>query len=161
MRSLLKSIRGTKSDSPRPRFWERFSIEELNSSEWESLCDNCGKCCLLKFTPDGDKKVKVTRVACRLLDLDLCRCGHYEARTRIVPDCIVLNPETVDRIIDWMPDTCAYRLLREGRPLYPWHHLISGSTKTVHEAEVSVRGKAISETEVDISNLDDYAIEES
>ena len=160
MRSLLKSIRGGLGGRLRKRFWERYPINELNRNEWEALCDGCGLCCLLKFEENGSDTVKFTNVACRLLDLRHCRCRHYEARTKIVSDCIVLKPDEIDDIIDWMPATCAYRLRREGKQLHSWHHLVSGSTETVHECGVSVRGRAVSETEVDMDELENHVAEE-
>ncbi len=144
----------------REKFWERHSLQELNRKEWEALCDGCGLCCLLKFGEDGSNEINWTNVACRLLDLERCQCRHYEARTRIVKDCIVLKPDSLDEVMDWMPSTCAYRLLHEGKPLHPWHHLLSGSRETVHEAGISVRGRTVSETEINMDDLEDYAIKD-
>ena len=159
MRSLLKFFGRGREGPLRHRFWERFPLKDLNRSEWEALCDGCGLCCLLKFEEDGSDDVRFTNVACRLLDLNLCRCRHYEARTKIVSDCIVLNPDDIDGVIDWMPATCAYRLRREGKQLHSWHHLVSGSTETVHESGISIRGRAVSETEIDMDDLEKHAVE--
>jgi uncharacterized cysteine cluster protein YcgN (CxxCxxCC family) len=122
----------------------------MTPSQWESLCDGCGKCCLHKLQEEDDDDgtpglVEHTNVACRLLDVGSCRCSKYETRFRFVPDCVQLTPDGV-RGINWLPGTCAYRLVAEGQPLPWWHPLISGDPETVHEAGVSVRGRVISET---------------
>ncbi|MCL2428192.1 MAG: YcgN family cysteine cluster protein [Alphaproteobacteria bacterium] len=125
-------------------FWKTKQLEEMSSEEWESLCDGCGRCCLHKLRDDDTGRLSFTNVACRLLDLKSCRCGNYGERTRLVPDCVSLTPETV-REVDWLPPSCAYRLLAEGKDLAWWHPLVSGDPRTVHEAGVSVRGRAVSE----------------
>ncbi len=153
------SSKGAGEGELRPRFWERFPLDELNEREWEELCDGCGLCCLLKFEEDGKESVCWTNVACRLLDHETCRCKHYEARTEIVKDCIVLKPGEIEDVIGWMPATCAYRLRHENLPLLNWHHLLSGSRETVHEAGISIKGKAISETDIDMDELESYAVE--
>ncbi len=138
-------------------FWMEKSLEEMNTEEWESLCDGCGRCCLLKLQDFDTGKVSYTSVACRLLDLDKCACTRYSERRRLVPDCVKLTPRNISKL-QWMPSTCAYRLLYEGKPLEPWHPLISGNAESVHEAGISIRHRAISEREAgDIENyiLDD------
>ena len=120
----------------------------MTAEEWESLCDGCGRCCLHKIEDEDTRDIAPTDVACRYLDLDLCRCADYANRQSNVSDCILLTPETVRRL-HWLPATCAYRLVAEGRGLYWWHPLVSGDPATVHEAGVSVRGQAISEDQVD------------
>ncbi len=142
----------------RPRFWQRFKLHELNPDEWEDLCDGCGLCCLLKFEEDTTSKITHTNVCCKLLDRSTCRCKHYDCRTEIVPDCVTLRPETIEDVIDWMPSSCAYRLIHEGRPLRSWHHLISGSRETVHEAGISARGRCIPEYEINPDDLESYAV---
>lgn len=138
-------------------FWIEKSLEEMNAEEWESLCDGCGRCCLLKLQDFDTGEVSYTSVACRLLDLDKCQCTRYTERRRLVPDCVKLTPGNISDL-KWMPSTCAYRLLYEGKPLEPWHPLVSGSSQSVHEAGISIRHRAISEREAgDIENyiLDD------
>ncbi len=144
----------------RPRFWERVPLDKMTSQEWEALCDGCGRCCLLKLEDDETQEIAFTRVSCRLLDTDTCRCGQYETRKTFVPDCVVLTPKTLDEIAYWMPTTCAYRRLHEGKPLNDWHPLVSGDPASVHEAGVSVKGWAIPEFEIDEDDLEDYTIEE-
>ena len=115
----------------------------MSQAEWESLCDGCGKCCLHKLRyPDGS--LKMTRVSCRLLDTDTCRCTNYPKRKQLVPDCVILTQESVEKL-DWLPDTCAYRVLSEGGDLAAWHPLISGDPDSVHTSGISMRGRCISE----------------
>lgn len=137
---------------PRPSpenapFWRQKRLEELNSEEWESLCDGCGQCCMLKLDDVESGERHFTRLSCKLLNVGTCRCSHYETRRDHVPDCVSLTADMV-RLLDWLPDTCAYRLVAEGRDLYWWHPLVSGDAETVHQAGVSVRGQAIPETKI-------------
>ncbi len=150
----------TAAPALRPRFWERVPLDKMTSQEWEALCDGCGRCCLLKLEDDETQEIAFTRVSCRLLDTDTCRCGQYETRKTFVPDCVVLTPKTLDEIAYWMPTTCAYRRLHEGKPLNDWHPLVSGDPASVHEAGVSVKGWAIPEFEIDEDDLEDYTIDE-
>ena len=143
-----------------PRFWERKRLKKLTKREWEALCDGCGKCCLNKLEDEETGEVVLTRIACRLLDDDTCRCAHYENRHQFVPECIVLTPDTLSNHMAWLPQTCAYRLVYEGRPLYPWHPLISGRPETVAEAGVSVRGWTLSEFDIPEDDWEDHLIEE-
>lgn len=144
----------------RPRFWERYPLAELSNAEWEALCDGCGKCCLNKLEDEDTGEVALTRVACRLFDDDSCRCGQYDIRLQFVPECVVLTPAKLDKIAYWLPSTCAYRLLHEGRPLYPWHPLLSGDPETVHAAGVSARGITVPEFEIPEEDWEDHIIEE-
>ena len=123
-------------------FWQNKRLAEMTAAEWESLCDGCGRCCLHKLRHDEDGALSYTNVACRLLDLHSCRCGNYAARRRLVPDCVQLSPAALDAI-DWLPPSCAYRRLAEGRGLAWWHPLVSGDPGTVHSAGISVRGRAV------------------
>jgi uncharacterized cysteine cluster protein YcgN (CxxCxxCC family) len=125
-------------------FWESKRLEELTIPEWESLCDGCGLCCLIRFEDEVTGEVVPTRVHCRLFDSQLCRCRDYDNRKRHVPDCIKLTPWNIEALA-WMPRSCAYRRLHEGRGLPSWHPLITGDAESVHRAGVSVRGQTISE----------------
>lgn len=125
-------------------FWETKSLTQLSQEEWESLCDGCGRCCLRKLEDPGSGEISYTDVACRLLDSDNCRCRDYERRLDIVKDCVSLQPRNHEQL-DWMPSTCAYRLLNAGKPLADWHPLVSGSCQSVHAAGISVRERSVSE----------------
>lgn len=125
-------------------FWKVKNLFEMNSREWESLCDGCGKCCLVKLEDARTGQVSYTDVACDLLNTDTCKCHDYRNRTRRVPDCVKLSPAAVSQF-HWLPSTCAYRLLAEGKDLPGWHPLISGDLKAVHQAGMSVKGRVIAE----------------
>lgn len=140
-------------------FWETKSLEALTPVEWEALCDGCGRCCLNKLEDKETGEVSYTSVACRLLDLHECRCTAYADRERLVSDCLTLTPKFVSEYT-WLPPTCAYRRILEGTSLPWWHPLISGSSETVHDAGISLRDKAISETYVNMEDLDPYIIPE-
>ena len=133
----------------RERFWERYSLKELRRAEWEALCDGCGKCCLHKLEDEETGRIYRTNVACRLLDRETGRCGDYKNRRAFVPDCVQLRPELV-RQLDWLPGTCAYRRVDEGKPLPAWHYLVSGDREAVHEVGASVRGWTISEVDASV-----------
>ncbi len=126
------------------RFWER-PIETLDRGEWEALCDGCGQCCMHKIEDEDSGDILDTNVACRLLDTHEARCSDYRRRRFLVPDCIRLTRAKIGTF-PWLPKTCAYRLRAEGKPLLDWHYLISGNRESVHEAGISVRGRAVSET---------------
>ena len=136
-------------------FWKTKTLRQMSSSEWEALCDGCGKCCLIKLIDDLSDDLHYTTVACKLLDCDSCRCGDYNNRKKLVEDCVILSPRLVEEL-HWMPSTCAYRLIYEGKDLYWWHPLVSGNPNTVHEAGISVKGWAISEREVKDAELPNY-----
>jgi len=140
---------------PKP-FWESKSLDEMTQTEWESVCDGCAKCCLHKLEDADTGQISQTNVACRLLDLDTCQCTRYPDRKRLVPDCVVLDKDNVTQL-DWMPNTCAYRLLANGQPLADWHPLVSGDPDTVHKAGISVTGRAISER--DAGELSHYLVD--
>ncbi|TVR82468.1 MAG: YcgN family cysteine cluster protein [Rhodospirillales bacterium] len=127
-------------------FWRTKSLETMTASEWEALCDGCAKCCLAKLQDADTDEIAHTNVACRLLDLDTCRCGDYDRRQRRVPGCQVLTPSTVAHF-QWLPSTCAYRLVAAGRDLPWWHHLVSGDRDLVHRVGASVWGRAVPEAE--------------
>jgi hypothetical protein len=130
------------TDTP---FWEK-PLKELSRTEWEALCDGCGKCCLHKVEDDSTGDIYPTNVACKLLDRYSCRCGNYRERKAFVPDCVRLTAELAGKL-SWLPSTCAYRLRSEGKPLAEWHYLVSGDPESVHRAGISVRGWTISETD--------------
>lgn len=144
----------------RPRYWETTPLKKMTRPEWEALCDGCGKCCLNKLEDEDTGEVALTRVACRLLDDATCFCSKYEIRHQFVPECITLDAVTIQKHMYWLPQTCAYRLLSEGRPLFDWHPLISGDPETVHRAGVSMRGRTYSEFDIADEDWEDHIIEE-
>lgn len=129
-------------------YWETKRLDEMTDAEWEALCDGCGLCCLVRFEEEDTGEVVPTRVHCKLFDPEACRCSDYENRKAHVPDCIKLTPQNVEQLA-WMPKSCGYRRVHEGRGLAWWHPLVSGDPETVHAAGVSVRGETISENELD------------
>ena len=130
------------------QFWKRKSLSEMTAAEWESLCDGCGLCCMLKVQDEDTGDVFYTDVACRLFDIETCRCTDYANRAKQVADCLVLTPDEKDAY-EWLPDSCAYRRLANGQELPGWHPLITGRPESVHEAGISMQGKAISENDAD------------
>ena len=149
------------TENMRPKFWETLPLEALTHNEWEALCDGCGKCCLNKLEFEDTGEVAFTRLACQLLDGETCRCKNYENRRDFVPDCVQVTPERLPNIVYWLPRTCAYRRLHEGKPLLGWHPLISGTTQSVHDARISVQGWTLPETSVPTEDWEDYLIEET
>ena len=143
----------------RREFWKRFSLDELPIHEWEALCDGCGRCCLLKFEDEDTDEVAYTNIACHLFDPQTCRCGNYPLRKQLVKGCVIVRPENIEQIVDWMPNTCAYRLLAEGKPLADWHPLVSGDPNSVVDAGISMSGKTVSESKVDEDDWPDYIVE--
>jgi uncharacterized protein len=127
----------TRNTTP---FWKTTPLEAMSPEQWESLCDGCGQCCLVKLEDEDTGTIHTTDVHCRLFDGKTCRCKDYPNRKKAVPDCVTLTPKDVAEL-PWLPNTCAYRLIHEGKDLYPWHPLVSGDTETVHTSGASVRGK--------------------
>jgi uncharacterized cysteine cluster protein YcgN (CxxCxxCC family) len=137
-------------------FWKTKKLPEMTTEEWESLCDNCGKCCLHKLEDEDNGEIVFTNVACKLINLKTCRCTRYSERTRLVPECLNLKQDDFTQF-HWLPSTCAYRLLNDGKELPKWHPLISGNTNSVKKAGVSIRRYAIKES-VGL-DLEDHIIE--
>lgn len=133
-------------------FWEEKTLAQLTPEEWESLCDGCGKCCLIGLEDEDSGQIYLTDVACRLFDGASCRCRDYANRKAEVPDCVQLTPQNVPEL-GWLPKTCAYRLVSENKPLKSWHPLVSGDPESVHTANASVRGKTRPERNQKVRNL--------
>jgi hypothetical protein len=138
-------------------FWIAKTLQEMTPAEFESLCDSCGKCCLHKLEDDDNGDVYYTKVACRFLDHDSCRCQTYSTRQQAVPACVTLTPDSVKDTY-WLPDTCAYRLVDEGLSLPNWHPLVSGDPESTHKAGMSVAGKVLHENSVNLDDLEDYVV---
>lgn len=128
-------------------FWQRKRLHEMTGGEWESLCDGCGRCCLHKLEDDEDGALYFTDLSCRHLDTEACRCSVYSERLERVPDCLDVRSLRTEQY-HWLPSSCAYRRLHEGRPLAAWHPLVSGDPDSVHRAGVSVRDRVINEDQV-------------
>ena len=140
------------ADQSSEPFWRTKTLDQMTNAEWESLCDGCGKCCLLKVEYEDTGEIQSTSVACKLLNLESCQCSNYPRRRTYVPDCIDLKTVPNLLALSWLPQTCAYRLIANGEDLADWHPLVSGLPDTVHEAGISVRFKVISED--DLTNID-------
>ncbi len=139
-------------------FWNEKTLWEMSNEEWDCLCDRCGLCCLIKLRDADTKEVFYTSVACKLLDLDICQCKDYPNRYSKVPSCLELSPEKVYQY-DWLPSTCAYRLVAMGLDLERWHPLISGNFESVHFAGISLRGSLLSEEDINMKDLFDYIVQ--
>ncbi len=137
------------------KFWETKSLVEMTTEEWESLCDSCGKCCLIKLEDEDSGEIVFTSAVCDLIDLDSCRCTRYSERCTLVPECIDLKQHDFAEY-NWLPTTCAYRLLTDGLPLPDWHPLISGNPDSVKDAGVSISSYAIKESQVE--DFEDHVI---
>jgi len=138
-------------------WWNEKPLADLNQAEWDALCDGCGKCCLHKLEDEFSGKRFYTRIRCRLLDEQSCRCSQYEKRTELVPDCINLGAD-ITQALDWLPVTCAYRLRADNKPLAEWHPLVSGDPDSVHRAGMSIRGQSISEEFVHPDGYDEHVV---
>ncbi len=145
------------TDEGRP-FWEVKTLREMTSEEWESLCDRCGRCCLAKIEDEDTGEFFYTNVACELFDIESCTCTDYEKRGNRIHDCRQLTPENIDET-DWLPETCAYRRLNEGKTLDWWHPLISGDPGTVRQAGMLVSGKVVSEAHIHPDQLNEHIID--
>ena len=140
-------------------FWQRKSLEEMSEEEWESLCDGCGRCCLHSFEDEDTGEFFQVPVACKLLDVETSRCTDYAGRHAKVPDCVRLSARHIGAYA-WLPQTCAYRLLHCGEPLRWWHPLVSGDPNTVHDAGISIRGRVLSENDIDPMDMVGISLDE-
>jgi len=136
-------------------FWIEKTLDQMSAAEWESLCDGCARCCLEKLEDSETGEVSYTEIGCGLLDVKACRCTNYRERQRFMPDCERLTPGNI-AFLKWMPSTCAYKLLSEGKDLPFWHPLVSGDPDSVHEAGISIRGRAVAAT--DAGDLEDHIV---
>ncbi|MGD1933862.1 MAG: YcgN family cysteine cluster protein [Candidatus Phaeomarinobacter sp.] len=152
MNTRSHDVPANEAETP---FWEAKDLTDMNPTEWESLCDGCARCCLIKLEDEDTGDIETTNIVCHLLDQDLCRCTDYVNRTKRVPTCIKLTPGNVGAI-KWMPTSCAYRRLAEGRGLASWRPLDSGNSDSVHKAGISVQGKVVSEEGIADEDLEDY-----
>ena len=138
-------------------FWQRRGLNQLSHGEWESLCDGCARCCLVKLQDEDSGEIHYTNVACKLLDTDTCRCTDYQHRKEIVAECFVLSAESIGDY-PYLPPTCAYRRLYEGKALPEWHPLVSGDTRSVYEAGISVCGRVLSEEYVHPDEMEEHIV---
>ena len=139
-------------------YWDEKTLAEMSTEEWEALCDGCGRCCLIKLEDEDTGERFTSDVHCRMLDGSTCKCSDYEHRLEVVPDCIKLTPENV-LTIPWIPKTCAYRRVAEGKGLAWWHPLISGDPETVVQVGVSVRNRTMSEDDVPPNTWEEHAVD--
>lgn len=142
--------------SDRP-FWESKTLDQMSDAEWESLCDGCGRCCMNKLEDEDTGEVVFTRVACKLLDTETCRCSDYDDRFTHVPDCLTVKPLDEQKI-SWLPSSCAYRLLSEGKALEKWHPLVSGRAESVQDAGISMAHLCLSETYVPLEDFFSHVV---
>ena len=149
----------TSQKKLRTTFWESVPLNKMTDDEWEALCDGCGRCCLNKLEDPDTGHVALTRIACRLLDNESCRCAQYDIRHQFVPECIRMTSETIAKHAYWLPNTCAYKLLHEGKKLPDWHPLLTGTEQSVHAAGISVQGWSIPEFEVPEDEWEDHIVE--
>ena len=140
------------------KFWRTKSLSQMTNEEWEALCDGCARCCLNKLEDWDSGEIYWTNVACQLLDHQTCRCKDYDKRQSLMPDCIQLTRKKIIEIT-WLPPTCAYRLIYEGKELFDWHPLVSGDPNSVHEANISVSGKIIAEDDMDAEELENHIVD--
>lgn len=139
-------------------FWKTKKLDQMTRKEWESLCDGCAKCCIVKFEDEETGALAYTNLHCKLLDGSTCQCSDYRNRKKYVPDCVKLTPESVASV-DWLPDSCAYRLVQDGKDLPDWHHLVCGDRERIHEEGHSVRGRTISEEGISEEDQEGYIID--
>lgn len=131
----------------------------MSREEWESLCDGCARCCLVKLEDEDSKELYTTSIVCDYLDLGSCQCRVYNERTQLVPDCMQITQENIHQLY-FMPQSCAYRLLSEGKSLPDWHPLLSGDRQSVYEAGIAVSGFAIPEQDIpEEADPEDYILD--
>ena len=147
------------NENDKSPFWEALSLDQMSQTQWESLCDGCGYCCLIKFEDEDTDDLHITNVACRMLDIETCQCNEYEHRVEHVPTCLVLGPEKKE-LFRYLPETCAYRCVNEGRPLPEWHPLLTGDNNAVHFSGISVKTYAVSEDYIHPDQLIEHIITE-
>jgi len=138
-------------------WWEAVSLADMSDSQWESLCDGCAKCCLVKLEDYDSAEIYHTNLTCRLLDTESCRCSDYAGRHKVVDDCIKLDRNNINTL-SWLPKSCSYRLIADGQPLPDWHHLRTGDAEIIHSYGASLRGKVVSELEVHEEDIEDHII---
>ena len=143
---FFKDYRAKRMNGFEVDFWRSKPLDELSLEEWEALCDGCGKCCLIKLEDDHSGEIYSTDISCKLLDLTTCRCASYEKRTQVVEDCYKLTPFNIDDL-DWLPESCSYRMVARGEDLPFWHHLVSGSRSDIHRLGHSIKNWAVSESD--------------
>ncbi len=142
----------------RKLFWERYTLDQLNQDEWEALCDGCAKCCLLKIV--DKKKIFITNISCSMLEVDSCRCGDYLNREKNVKACLKLTKDNLQKNSKFLPSSCSYKLINEGKPLPQWHHLVSSEKGGVHTINQSIKNYCVSETSVDQENYEAHIMAE-
>ena len=149
------TLKNAHNNSPnQARFWEEKPLDEMNRAEWESLCDGCGRCCLVVLRDDETDEIHETDVACRLYDCKTRQCRDYQNRARLVPDCVTMTPELAHSL-DWMPASCAYRRLARGEGLPDWHPLLTGSRQSVVKAGIATSANLLSAEDVHEEDLPD------
>ena len=151
-------MKKTENKILRDKFWENFTLGELNSSEWEALCDGCGKCCLLKL--EDKDQIYLTNIACAQINLRNCRCKNYEKRTELVKNCMSLTEKNLKINLKWLPYTCSYKLVSEKKPLPHWHHLISKDKNKIHQQGFSIKDNSFHETKVKQKEIFSHIIAE-
>ena len=140
-------------------FWQNKNLREMSVEEWESLCDRCGRCCLLKLEDIDSGELHFTNIACRHLDSDECRCRHYQSRTALVSECLELTPDSLPQLLDHLPASCAYRRLAQGLALPAWHPLLTGKPLNIGARAISVGGKVVSEDYIHPEQYQEHIID--
>jgi len=141
------------------RYWETIPLDQLDEKQWESICDACAQCCAHKLQDEENEEVFLTNVVCQYLDTEQCQCRVYEDRNKLVPDCIQVTPDNA-KALTWMPDTCGYKLLAQGKSLPDWHPLNTGDALSTQKANMTIKNKVICEKDIDMDDLEDYLVED-